>query len=87
MRSALFVTLALGAALAHAAPSVHEQAVAEAKQRWATSPHGPMLERILPPGFDAAMLPEPGSRGAQLALRYCVQCHNLPNPAMHHAAK
>jgi hypothetical protein len=20
-------------------------------------------------------------------VRYCVQCHNLPNPAMHHAAK
>jgi hypothetical protein len=20
-------------------------------------------------------------------MRYCVQCHNLPNPAMHHAAK
>jgi len=20
-------------------------------------------------------------------VRYCVQCHNLPNPAMHHAGK
>src|SRR3972149_8676717 len=58
-----------------------------ARKRWAESPHGPMLERILPPGFEADMLPEPGSRGAQLTLRYCVQCHNLPNPAMHHAAK
>ena len=58
-----------------------------AKKRWAESPHGPMLERILPPGFEPAMLPEPESRGAQLGLRYCVQCHNLPNPAMHHAAK
>jgi hypothetical protein len=87
MRSALFVTLALGAALAYAAPSAHEQAVAEAKQRWATSPHGPLLERILPPGFDPDMLPEPSSRGAALTVRYCVQCHNLPNPAMHHRAK
>jgi hypothetical protein len=61
--------------------------IAEAKKRWAESPHGPMLERILPPTFDAASLPEPGSAGARLTTRYCVQCHNLPNPAMHHAAK
>jgi len=46
-----------------------------------------MLERILPPTFDAAQLPEPDSRGARLTIAYCVQCHNLPNPAMHHAAK
>ncbi len=59
----------------------------EARRRWAQSPHGPMLERILPPTFEARQLPEPGSRGAQLTQRYCVQCHNLPNPAMHHAAK
>ncbi len=60
---------------------------AAARERWAQSPHGPMLERILPPGFEPAMLPRPRSRGAQLELRYCTQCHNLPNPAMHHAAK
>ena len=58
-----------------------------AKQRWAESPYGPMLERILPPGFDPGLLPQPRSPGAQLELRYCVQCHNLPNPAMHHAEK
>ena len=58
-----------------------------AKRRWAESPHGPMLERILPPTFEASALPEPQSRGAALTMRYCVQCHNLPNPAMHHAAK
>ena len=29
------------------------------------------------------MLPEPQSEGARLNLRYCVQCHNLANPAMH----
>lgn len=58
-----------------------------ARERWAASPHGPMLERILPPGFTPAMLPEPGSRGAQLTLKYCVQCHNLANPAMHDAQK
>ncbi len=59
----------------------------EARQRWAQSPYGPMLERILPPTFDADQLPEPDSQGAALVQRYCVQCHNLPNPAMHHAAK
>jgi len=58
-----------------------------ARKRWAASPHGPMLERILPPTFEAAQLPEPASRGARLTLRYCVQCHNLPNPAMHHREK
>ena len=46
-----------------------------------------MLERIIPPGFTAAMLPEPNSRGAQLTLHYCVQCHNLANPAMHDAER
>jgi cytochrome c2 len=61
--------------------------IAEAKKRWAESPHGPMLERILPPAFEAQGLPEPDAEGARLTLRYCVQCHNLPNPAMHHAAK
>ena len=61
--------------------------VSVAKKRWADSPYGPLLERILPPGFDAGMLPQPGSRGARLTIKYCVQCHNLPNPAMHHAQK
>lgn len=61
--------------------------IAEAKKRWESSPHGPLLQRILPPTFEARQLPEPGSRGAQLSLRYCVQCHNLPNPAMHEALK
>jgi hypothetical protein len=59
----------------------------DAKKRWAESLHGPLLERILPPTFEARQLPERESAGAQLTLRYCVQCHNLPNPAMHHAAK
>ncbi len=58
-----------------------------ARKRWAESPHGLFLERILPPGFETDMLPEPASRGARLTLRYCVQCHNLANPAMHEARK
>jgi hypothetical protein len=54
-----------------------------ARKRWAESKHGAFLERILPPGFEPKMLPEPASEGARLTLRYCVQCHNLANPAMH----
>ena len=69
------------------APLAAADEMADAKKRWAESPHGPLLERILPPTFDAEQLPEPNSSGAQLTLRYCVQCHNLPNPAMHEATK
>jgi cytochrome c2 len=61
--------------------------ISDARKRWEASPHGPMLERILPPTYEAAQLPEPRSAGARLVIAYCVQCHNLPNPAMHHAAK
>lgn len=68
-------------------PALAADPTTAARQRWSESPYGPMLERILPPGYEPAMLPEPKSRGARLALRYCVQCHNLPNPAMHHAQK
>jgi cytochrome c5 len=69
-----------------AAPAFADE-IAEAKKRWESSPHGPLLERILPPTFAAHQLPQRGSNGAKLVLAYCVQCHNLPNPAMHHAAK
>ena len=61
--------------------------ISDARKRWESSPHGPMLERILPPTFAVEKLPEPDSRGAKLVIGYCVQCHNLPNPAMHHAEK
>ena len=57
------------------------------RKHWSESPYGPMLERIIPPGFEPSMLPDPGSEGAQLTLRYCVQCHNLANPAMHEPKK
>jgi len=76
--------MAAGAALA---ASDFDATVANARARWASSPHGPMLERILPPTFAPSQLPQPDSDGARLAVRYCVQCHNLPNPAMHEAAK
>jgi len=72
---------------AHARAQDSAQLVAQAKKRWAESPHGPMLERILPPTFGLMGLPAPKSRGARLVVQYCVQCHNLPNPAMHQAEK
>jgi hypothetical protein len=89
MRAACIVLLAclLAPQAVRADASRGDAAVARAKQRWFDSPHGPLLERILPPGFEPAQLPEPQTAGARLTLRYCVQCHNLPNPAMHHAAK
>jgi hypothetical protein len=83
MRIAAVAALFATAAFAQDA----EQLVAQAKKRWAESPHGPMLERILPPTVEPQQLPAPKSHGARLLVQYCVQCHNLPNPAMHHAAK
>lgn len=81
MRCSLFLLLVL----------LHSSALPDevdaARKRWAGSPHGPMLERIVPPGFEPRMLPEPASEGARLNLRYCVQCHNLANPAMHDRGK
>lgn len=57
------------------------------RARWRASPHGLMLERILPPRLVPSELPEPHSRGARLVALYCVQCHHLPNPAMHDAER
>jgi hypothetical protein len=77
----------VAAALAVAAcvmPAVAaDSGVERAKYLWSQSPHGRMLERILPPSIEPRQLPEPGSEGARLTARYCVQCHYLPNPQMH----
>ncbi len=79
--AATVLCLALPAAAAGAPEVAHAQYL------WSQSPHGRMLERILPPSIEPAQLPEPQSVGAQLAARYCVQCHYLPNPQMHTAAR
>jgi len=42
-----------------------------------------MMGDQLPPGIDAADLPDPKSQGARLLARYCIQCHDLPPPALH----
>ncbi len=77
------IVAALALSIAHAA----EREIEQAKRLWAKSPHGPMLERILPPAMDPRELPEPTSDGARLTVRYCVQCHHLVNPAMHTAER
>lgn len=61
--------------------------VARAQYLWSKSPHGAMLERILPRSIEPRELPEPASEGARLTARYCVQCHYLPSPPMHTADK
>ena len=79
-----------GLAPAHATGAEDRRAddrIHAARTRWEQSSHGEMLRRILPPATAPAQLPEPKSSGARLTLQYCVQCHNLAPPAMHHAAK
>jgi len=82
----LLAAIALAAAAATSTADF-DQAVKDARARWEASPHGPLLERILPPTFEPSQLPEPDSRGARLVVQYCVQCHNLANPAMHDPQK
>lgn len=55
------------------------------RERWRRSSHGAMLLRILPERLGPSELPEADTRGARLVALYCVQCHNLPRPAMHDA--
>lgn len=74
-------------AFAPAHASEADERIKVARTRWEQSSHGEMLRRILPPTVTPAQLPEPKSAGARLTLHYCVQCHNLAPPAMHHAAK
>ena len=77
----------VGAALLTGAVYVNtcaaQDEVEQARRLWAKSPHGAMLERILPSSVNPRDLPEPASAGARLTVRYCVQCHHLVNPAMH----
>jgi len=83
----LLLSAACAAILTQAAAGTADDAIAKAVYRWEHSPHGALLERILPPSVEPEQLPEPRSEGARLAVTYCVQCHYLPNPAMHNAAK
>ncbi|MFH1816052.1 MAG: hypothetical protein ABIF28_18065 [Pseudomonadota bacterium] len=75
------------AAAADAASRANQQIIDAALARWSTGPQAGWLSRILPPSMTAAALPEPDSPAATLMARYCVQCHHLPSPAMHHPDK
>lgn len=85
--SSVLAALAIAGAAAAQTPAPPGDQIARAAHRWERSPHGSMLERILPPTVDPKRLPEPESTGARLTATYCVQCHHLPNPSMHDAAK
>lgn len=85
--TALAATTVAASAAAAPATASDTAEVAKAKYLWSQSPHGKMLERILPPAIEPRELPEPRSQGARLTARYCVQCHYLPNPQMHTRAK
>lgn len=52
---------------------------AAAKGGMMTDEQAPLPE-LLP-----EQLPEPRSEGADLTVRYCAQCHNIPSPATHSA--
>lgn len=79
--------VAIAVSMAGTAAGGADDPVARAAYRWEHSAHGAMLERILPPSIEPRRLPEPASPGARLVVNYCVQCHHLPNPAMHDAAR
>jgi len=67
--------------------TAQDSLVERAQYLWSKSPHGRMLERLLPPSLEPDQLPEPQSVGARLTARYCIQCHYLPNPQMHSPAR
>ena len=67
----------------HPAARAADGEIDQARRLWARSPHGAMLERIIPPSLAVRNLPAASSEGARLTARYCVQCHHLVNPAMH----
>lgn len=50
-------------------------------------PSGKALSQtsIIPKGINPDALPDPTSQGAKALTLYCIQCHDLPTPAMHTA--
>lgn len=81
------------AAIAQAAagdlPSVEQldRMAAQYRDHWERHPHGQWLLRILPVHLAPSQLPEAESEPARLTALYCVQCHALPDPAMHGAER
>lgn len=47
---------------------------------------GPIGNAFVPGGTTPENLPEAGSPGAEVLVRHCAGCHNLPSPKLHTAA-
>lgn len=86
---AAFVVAGPAPARAAELPAVAEldRIAAQYRDYWERHPHGQWLLRILPVRLKPSDLPEPQSEPARLTARYCVQCHALPDPAMHGAER
>ncbi|MEO6271225.1 MAG: hypothetical protein ABIP08_13070, partial [Lautropia sp.] len=86
---AAFVLAGASPARASELPAVAEldRIAAQYRDYWERHPHGQWLLRILPVRLKPSGLPEPQSEPARLTARYCVQCHALPDPAMHGAER
>src|SRR5438552_17116613 len=54
--------------VALASPAAADE-IADAKRRWAESPHGPLLERILPPSFEERQRSEERRVGKECGYR------------------
>ena len=61
-----------------------DDAIARAAYRWEHSPHGAMLERILPPSLTPQQLPEADTAGARLV---CRVLRAVPSPAQSRDAR
>jgi hypothetical protein len=86
---ALTVALAQRPAAAADLPSAPEldRIAAQYRDYWESHPHGQWLLRLLPVRLKPSELPEADTEPARLTARYCVQCHVLPDPAMHGAQR
>jgi cytochrome c5 len=63
----------------------NDSGVAFAQGSSSENPMRGMMRRMMqglvpPPGMVPERLPDPGSAGARLLIRYCGQCHDLPSP-------
>ncbi len=91
-RAPVAIVVALAALSASAAetlpsPAQLDALARESRTRWLATPHGQMLERLLPVRLAPSSLPHAESRDARLTALYCVQCHALPSPSMHDASR
>ncbi len=65
-------------------PGIHDR-IALAQGDSSQNPMRDMMRRMMqevvpPPGMAPERLPDSGSTGAKLLVRYCEQCHGLPSP-------